>query len=197
MPLTSSNPFAQRSTLPYELPPFAQITEDHYLPAFYAGTEEQLAEVEAIINNPEPPTFENTIVALEKSGGVLTRMLMVFFNKSSSDTNDRIQAIEEEIAPKLAAHEDAIRLNPALFSKIKALYDARETLGLDADDAHLLDRYYRDFVHAGAHLDEAQREQLKKYNEELANLDTQFAKNLLADTNDLAVVVRTLRNLMA
>ena len=195
MPLTSSNPFAQRSTLPYELPPFAQITEDHYLPAFYAGTEEQLAEVEAIINNPEPPTFENTIVALEKSGGILTRMLMVFFNKSSSDTNDRIQAIEEEIAPKLAAHEDAIRLNPALFSKIKALYDARESLGLDADDAHLLDRYYRDFVHAGAHLDEAQREQLKKYNEELANLDTQFAKNLLADTNDLAVVVEDVKEL--
>ena len=118
----SQNPFLSRSTLPYELPPFSEITEDHYLEAFYAGTAEQMDEIEEILANPDV-SFENTIVALERSGQILTRMLNVFYNKSSSDTNDRIDAIEAEIAPKLAAHSDSIRLNPDLFSRIKSLID--------------------------------------------------------------------------
>lgn len=188
MSFDTTNPFAQRSTLEYELPPFAEIKTDHYLPAFYAGCEEQLAEVEAIINSGEP-TFENTLVALEKSGLMLGRMLMVFYNKSSSDTNDELDKIEEEMAPKLAAHSDAIRLNPALFARIKKLYDSKDSLGLNAEDANLLEKYYTDFIHSGAHLDEAQREELKALNEKLSKLETQFSKNVLADTNDLAVIV--------
>ena len=194
MPIDASNPFAQRSTLEYELPPFALIKEEHYLPAFYAGCAEQLKEAEAIIASGEP-TFENTLVAMEKSGQLLTRMLMVFYNKSSSDTSDSLIAIEEEMAPKLAVHSDAIRLNPALFARIKKLYETRESLGLNEEDANLLDKYYTDFIHAGAHLSDAQRETLKGLNEQLSKLQTQFDKSVLADTNDLAVTVDDVKEL--
>ncbi len=194
MPIDASNPFAQRSTLEYELPPFALIKEEHYLPAFYAGCAEQLKEVEAIIASGEP-TFENTLVAMEKSGQLLTRMLMVFYNKSSSDTSDSLIAIEEEMAPKLAVHSDAVRLNPALFARIKKLYETRESLGLNEEDANLLDKYYTDFIHAGAHLSDAQRETLKGLNEQLSKLQTQFDKSVLADTNDLAVIVDDVKDL--
>ena len=193
--MTNANPFAQRSTLEYELPPFAQIKEEHYLPAFYEGCAEQLAEVQAILDTQGAATFENTIVALEKSGQYLMRMLLVFYNKSSSDTNDALDAIEEEIAPKLAAHQDAISLNPVLFKRINDLYDARESLGLNSEDAWLLERYFKDLIHAGAHLTEAQRARLKELNEELSSLETQFSKNVLADTNDLAVLVESVEEL--
>ena len=182
----SKNPFLTRSTLPYEIPPFAEITEEHYLEAFYAGTSEQLAEVESILATEEV-TFENTIVALEKSGQTLNRVLNVFYHKSSSDTNDRIDEIEAEIAPKLAAHSDAIRLNPALFARIKKLVESNPSL--DEESAWLLKRYYKDLLQAGAALDEIAREKVMKINEELSSLETQFSKNLLADTNDLAVFV--------
>ncbi len=183
------NPFAPRSTLQYELPPFEKIRDEQYLMAFYAGAEAQLAEVEEIINFPEQVNFENTIVALERSGQMLNRMLLVFYNKSSSDTSPAIEVIEEEIAPKLAAHTDAIRLNPVLFARITELFEKRNSLNLGSEDLWLLERYYRDFTHAGAHLDEVNREKLKGLNEQLSRLETQFSKNLLADTNELAVVV--------
>ena len=193
--MTNANPFAQRSTLDYELPPFALIKEEHYLPAFYEGCTQQLAEVQAILDTPGAATFENTIVALEKSGQMLTRMLLVFFNKSSSDTSDSLDEIRQEIAPKLAAHQDAINLNPDLYARIKALYDNRESLGLNTEDAWLLERYYKDLIHAGAHLSESQRDRLKELNEELSKLETQFSKNVLADTNDLAILVETIEEL--
>jgi peptidyl-dipeptidase Dcp len=193
--MTNANPFAQRSTLEYELPPFADIKIEHYLPAFYEGCTQQLAEVQAILDTPGAATFENTIVALEKSGQMLMRMLLVFYNKSSSDTSDALDAIEEEMAPKLAAHQDAIQLNPVLFKRIKDLYDARESIGLNTEDAWLLERYYKDLIHAGAHLTEAQRDRLKELNEELSKLETQFGKNVLADTNDLAILVDSLEEL--
>jgi peptidyl-dipeptidase Dcp len=189
MDFDDANPFAHPSNLEYQLPPFSAIGEEHYLPAFYAGTESQLAEVESIINSPEPANFENTIVALERSGQLLNRMLLVFYNKSSSDTNDAMDAIEAEMAPKLAAHQDAIRLNPKLYSRIKELFDDRDSLNLNSEDLWLLERYHRDFVHAGANLAEGNRERLKAINEQLSKLETQFAKNVLADTNDLAVEV--------
>jgi len=195
MEFDASNPFARPSTLEYQFPPFEAIGEEHYLPAFYAGTEAQLAEVQSIIDSPEPASFENTIVALERSGQLLGRVLLVFYNKSASDTNDVIDAIEEEIAPKLAAHQDAIRLNPALFSRIKELFDSRDSLTLGDEDLWLLERYYRDFTHAGAHLSEAERHRLAELNEQLAKLEVQFAKNVLTDTNDLAVVVDDLAEL--
>ena len=182
----STNPFLSKSTLEYELPPFALITEDHYLEAFYAGTKEQLAEIEAILANVDV-SFENTIEALERSGEILNRVLHVFYNKSSSDTNDRIDAIEAEIAPKLAAHSDAIRLSPELFTRIKSLRE--NASDLNEEQAWLVERYFRDFAHAGAELNEASRERVKQINEELSSLQTQFGKKLLADTNDLAVVV--------
>ena len=182
----STNPFLSKSTLEYELPPFALITEDHYLEAFYEGTKEQLAEIEAILTNADV-TFENTIEALERSGGILNRVLYVFYNKSSSDTNDRIDAIEAEIAPKLAAHSDAIRLNPNLFARIKSLRE--NAAELNEEQSWLVERYFRDFAHAGAELSESSRDRVKQINEELSSLQTQFGKKLLADTNDLAVVV--------
>ena len=193
--MTNANPFALRSTVEFELPPFAEIKDEHYLPAFYEGCRQHLAEVQAILDTPGAATFENTIVALEKSGQMLMRTLLVFFNKSSSDTGDAIDAIEEEMAPKLAAHQDAVNLNPALFARIKALYDNRESIGLNGEDSWLLERYYKDLIHAGAHLTESERNRLKQLNEELSKLETQFSKNLLADTNDLAVLVETIEEL--
>ena len=193
--MTNANPFAQRSSLDFELPPFALIKEEHYLPAFYEGCTQQLAEVQAILESPGAATFENTIVALEKSGQMLMRTLLVFFNKSSSDTSDALDKIEEEMAPKLAAHQDAINLNPTLYARIKSLYDNCESLGLNTEDAWLLERYYKDLIHAGAHLSESERERLKQLNEELSKLETQFSKNVLADTNDLAVLVETIEEL--
>ena len=193
--MTNANPFAQRSDLDFELPPFTLIKEESYLPAFYEGCTQQLAEVQAILDSPGTATFENTIVALEKSGQILMRTLLVFFNKSSSDTSDALDKIEEEMAPKLAAHQDAINLNPTLYARIKSLYDNRESLGLNTEDAWLLERYYKDLIHAGAHLSESERERLKQLNEELSKLETQFSKNVLADTNDLAVLVETIDEL--
>ena len=193
--MTNVNPFAQRSTLEFELPPFADIKIEDYLPAFYAGCEAQLAEVDSILNAPGAATFENTIVALEKSGQMLMRTLLVFFNKSSSDTSEALDTIEAEMAPKLAAHQDAINLNPALFARIKSLYDNRESIGLNGEDAWLLERYFKDLIHAGAHLTESERDRLKELNEQLSKLETQFSKNVLADTNDLAVLIESLEEL--
>ena len=186
--MTSSNPFQDRSTLEYELPDFSKITDEHYLPAFYSGCEQQLAEIEAITSQPEV-TFHNTVVALERSGKMLERMLLVFYNKSSADTNPTIDKIESEIAPKLAGHEDAIKLNPALFSRIERLYETRAQLGLDTESVWLIERYHRDFVHAGAQLSAEDRETLKQYNENLSELQTKFDQNALAEANRLGVVV--------
>jgi peptidyl-dipeptidase Dcp len=194
MTLENENPFALRSTLEYEMPDFSRINDDSYLPAFYAGCEEQLGEVHAIINQEEI-TFENTIVAMERSGQILMRMLMVFYNKSSSDTSDRLDEIEAEIAPKLAAHMDEVRLNQALFSRIKHLHENRDSLELGTEEAWLLERYYLDFTHAGAHLTDGQREELKVLNEKLSGLETKFGTNLLNDTNDLGIFVEDVAEL--
>jgi peptidyl-dipeptidase Dcp len=188
MTFENENPFAQRSTLEYEMPDFSRINDESYLPAFHAACAEQLHEIHEIIKQDEV-TFENTIVALERSGQMLQRVLNVFYNKSSSDTTDRLDEIEEELAPKLSAHTDAISLNQALFGRIKELYSNRDSLELNNEDAWLLERYYMDFTHAGAHLTDAQREELTNLNEELSKLETQFGKNLLTDTNDLGVLV--------
>ena len=188
----SQNPFLTKSILEYELPPFAAISEADYLPAFYAGMEEQLAQVEKITNQAEV-TFENTLVALEASGGILSRVAAVFYNKSSSDTNEAIDKIEAEIAPKLAAHSDKIKLNQRLFARITHLVDSG--LDLNSEDAWLLKRYHRDFLHAGAGLSDSQREEIKKINEELSTLQTEFSKRVLSETNDLAVFVDDIKEL--
>mgnify|MGYP000471607568 FL=1 len=188
----SKNPFLTKSILEYELPPFTGISEEDYLPAFYAGMEHQLAEVEKITSQAEV-TFENTLVALEASGGILSRVAAVFYNKSSSDTNEAIDKIEAEIAPKLAAHSDKIKLNQRLFARITHLVDSG--LDLNSEDAWLLKRYHRDFLHAGAGLSDSQREEIKKINEELSTLQTEFSKRVLSETNDLAVFVDDIKEL--
>jgi peptidyl-dipeptidase Dcp len=188
------NPFAHRSDLPYELPPFEAIRDEHYLPAFYEGCEEQLAEVNAILESGAP-TFENTVLALEKSGRMLFRVLAVFYNKSSADTNDAIDKIEEEIAPKLSAHSDAINLNAELFARIEKIHESRNDLNLDSESVWLIERYYRDFVHAGAKLGASDRAELMALNEKLSKLGTKFSQNVLNDTNDLAILVEDISDL--
>jgi peptidyl-dipeptidase Dcp len=188
--MSEKNPFEHRSTLDYELPDFSVIKDEHYLPAFYEGCQQQLREVEQILGQ-ESITFENTLVALEQSGGVLNRMLNVFYNKSSSDTNPVIDQIEQELAPKLSAHQDSIKLNPKLFARIEALFEQLDSLDLDQESKWLVERYYRDFVHAGAKLSDADREILKQYNERLSVLGAKFGQNALAEANRLAVLVDT------
>jgi peptidyl-dipeptidase Dcp len=191
----TSNPFFAPSTLPYQLPPFADIRDEHYLPAFERGFEEHLAEIAAIADSAEDPTFENTIVAMERSGGTLERVANVFFNKSSSDSTDFTNDLEEQIAPRLAAHGDAIRLNSALYARIKAIHDARNVSGLDEESVYLVERIFTEFTLAGAGLDDADKEKLRDHNQRLSTLTTRFEKNLLADTNDLALVFDTAEEL--
>jgi peptidyl-dipeptidase Dcp len=190
-----TNPFFEPSSLPYGLPPFAEITDEHYRPAFDRGIEEHLAEILAVANNPDAPTFENTMIPLERGGQILERVASVFFNKSSADSTDFTNQLEEDIAPLLAAHSDAIRLNPHLYDRISTLYAARETLGLDAESVYLIERYYAEFTQAGAGLDDDAKTKLRDYNQQLSTLTTRFEKNLLADTNDLAVVIDTVEEL--
>ena len=155
----------------------------------------QLKEVEAITGSAEPATFENTIVAMEKSGQMLGRAAAAFYNLTGSNTNDSLQAIKVEMAPKLAAHGDAISLDPKLFTRIKTLYDERSTLGLDPVSERLLERYYTRFVRAGALLDETAKTQMKKLNEEEAGLKTKFEDNILKERTALAVVVVDVKQL--
>ena len=189
--LDPSNPFAQSSTMPYGIPAFDKIQSEHFLPAIEAGMADAVKEIEAIATQTEPATFENTIVAMEKSGALLERALRTFSNLNSTHTNDVLKQTQLTVAPKLAAHDDAIYLNDALFKRVEAIYQARETLNLDAESLRLVERYYTDFVRAGAKLDAAQKEELKALNIELASLTTQFGQNILADTNDSAVLVDT------
>ncbi len=184
-----SGPFAAPSPLPMHYPQFDKIKDSDFAPAFDAGMAIQLREMAAIADNPAPPTFENTIVAMEKSGQVLNRATSVFFNLVATDKNDAREKLETEYAPKFSAHADAIALNPKLFARIKTLYDARDSLGLDAVDRRLLEKRYQDFMRAGAALDETQKARIRAINTELSTLDTRFNQNVLAEVNASAVVV--------
>jgi len=188
---TSGNPFFEVSTLPNQMPPFDRITDEHFVPAMERGMEEHLAEIETIAGNAAPPTFDNTIVAMERSGRMLDRVTSVFFALVGADTNDTRQEIQREMTPRLSAHSDAIRLDPALFARIEALYQGREELGLNAEQMRLLEEYRRDFVRAGAQLSEEQKARLREINGELARLGTEFSQNVLKEVNDSAVIVET------
>lgn len=190
-----TNPFLAPSTLPYGMPPFADIKDEHYREAFDQGMEEQLQEVANITRRKDAPTFENTMIPLEQSGQTLDRVATVFFNKTSADSNDFTDALEEEIAPVLAAHSDAIRLDSTLYWRIKTLHDQLDALGLDAESQYLVERYYTEFTVAGAGLDDEQKAKLRDYNQKLSTLTTKYEKNLLADTNDLAVVIDNVEEL--
>jgi peptidyl-dipeptidase Dcp len=179
----AENPFFAPSDLPYELPPFAEIREEHYLPAFERGMAEQLEEVEAIAGSSEPPTFENTITALERSGRILDRTTTVFFSVASSNTTDGIMEIEKQISPQLTRHSDAILLNRRLWERIKQVTTD------DPEESWLLEKYRQDFIRAGADLSEPQQERLRELNEELSRLSTEFAQSLLKATTESALVV--------
>jgi len=177
-----NNPFYAPSTLPFHAPPFDKIKDSDYQPAIDAGMAEQIQEIEAIANNPEPPTFENTIVALERSGQLLNRVLPVFNCVTGANTNDTLQKVQEYEAPRLAAHQDAIFLNAKLFARVKAIYEQRASLHLDAESLRLVEYDYQQFVKAGANLSEASKTELKKLNEEEAALENAFTNKLLAGT---------------
>ena len=184
-----ANPFAQPSPLPFQAPPFDKIKDSDYQPAIEEGMRRQLAEVDSIADNPDAPTFANTIEALERSGVMLGRVQRVFFGMVSSNTNPMIQKVQSEEAPRLAAHRDAIYLNAKLFARVKAVYDERARLKLAPDADYLVERYYRDFVRAGALLSDTEKTKMRALNEEQARLSDQFRNKVLADTNACALVI--------
>ncbi|MEP6699545.1 MAG: M3 family metallopeptidase [Verrucomicrobiota bacterium] len=185
----TDNPLLTESKLPYQMPPFDRIKDEHFKPALEQGIAEEAKEAETIASQKDKPTFENTVVALEKSGRLLGRAERIFSNFTAANTNPTLQKVEKEMAPKLSAHEDAIHLNSALFARIDALYQDRDKLDLDAESKWLLERYEKDFVRAGAKLSEADKTKLKALNAELATLQTTFEQNVLKEKNASSIVI--------
>ncbi len=190
-----AGPFASPSPLPLQLPDFRQIKDADFAPAFEAGMTEQLREVSAIAHNPSAPTFENTLVALERSGQVLTRVKNVFFNLTQSNSDPSIEQLERQMAPRLAAHQDTIYLDAALFKRIDILYQRRDELKLDPESRQLLERYYITFVRAGARLSDSKKAELREYNKQIATLTTQFQQTALKASKDGAVIVKSVAEL--
>ncbi|HET7623198.1 MAG TPA: hypothetical protein VFK39_14935, partial [Gemmatimonadaceae bacterium] len=184
------NPFFHESTLPFHAPDFDAIRVSDFQPAIEEGMRRHLAEVDSIAGESAAPTFDNTIIPLERSGQLLNRVTAVFFGLAQANTSDTIQQIQTDEAPRLAAHSDSIHLNAKLFQRIQKIYDARETSGLDSGQRHLVERYHRDFVRAGALLSEADKSRLRELNQEESKLSTEFQNKLLAATRDGAVVVK-------
>jgi len=191
----ADNPFWHPSTLPYRLPPFDKIKDADYVPAFEAGMREHRKEVETIAHDPAPATFDNTIVALERSGQLLERVNTVFSNLNASNSDPEMDKIDTDMSPKLTAHEDAILLDSALFARVDALFQKRATLKLDPESRQLLERYHVMFVRAGARLSDADKAQLRALNESIASLMTQFKQNVLKSSKEGAVVVDSVAEL--
>ena len=185
----AENPFSHPSTLPYRLPPFDRVQNADYRPAFEQGMREQRTEVQQIASDPAEADFQNTLVALERSGQMLSRVSAVFFNLNASNTDPQMQEIDSEIAPKLQAHEDAIFLDPALFARVDAVYRRRASLQLDSESLQLLERYHIEFVRAGARLSDTDKARLRDINGQLSSLTTQFKQNVLKATKSGAVIV--------
>ncbi len=183
------NPFDSPSTLPFEAPDFSRIKDSDYQPAIEEGMEQQLAEIDAIAGNPEAPTFENTIAAMEKSGRMLMRVSKVFFALTQANTDDTLQQVKADEAPKLAAHHDAIYLNARLWARVEAIYAQRDKLGLGPEESTLLEVYYHAFVSSGARLSDADKEKLRDINKRLSMLQTDYDAKLLAATKAGALVV--------
>jgi peptidyl-dipeptidase Dcp len=191
----ADNPFAQPSTLAYELPPFDRIRDSDYLPAYETGMRGQLEEVARIAHDPEPATFDNTIVALERSGLLLKRVDAAFSRLNACNTDPEMQRIDTEMAPRLTAQEDAIHLDPALWARVDSLYERRASLHLDPESLQLLLRYHTEFVRAGARLSPAQKAQLRDLNKRISSLTTRFKQNVLKATANGAVPVDNARDL--
>jgi len=183
-----SNPFYEPSTLPFKAPPFDKIKDEDYQPAIEAGIAQQQVEIEAIANNPQDPTFDNTIVAMEKSGPLLDRVMAAFNCVTGANTDPALQEVQTAEAPRLAAHEDFIFLNAKLFARVTAIYTERASLALDSESLRLVERYYDRFVHAGANLPEADKTELKKLNEEASSLSTAFTNKLRDATKEGAYI---------
>jgi len=186
---TEQNPFYTESSLYMKYPEFDKIKNKHYTPAFEKGMADHMAEIDAIAERADSPTLENTIIAMEKSGALLDRVATVFFALTSANTNDEMEKIRSEMAPKLSAHSDQILLNGKLFHRVKTIYEQRDQLGLDAESKRLVEKYYTDFIRSGANLSSEEKESLKKINGEMAVLQTTFSQNVLKEVNALAVVV--------
>jgi peptidyl-dipeptidase Dcp len=187
--LDPKNPFASEFNTPYGVPPFDQIKPEHYKPAFLAGIEQQIAEIKTITDNSEPAVFENTVLALEETGSLLDRVSSVFFAISGANQDSVIQDIEAEITPLLAKHHTNIFLNDKLFARIKTVYEAIPTAGLNVEQKMLVENYYKNFVRSGISLAESQKKRLREINEELSLLTFNYGKNLLEETNAFLLVI--------
>ncbi|MEE4176397.1 MAG: M3 family metallopeptidase [Bacteroides sp.] len=183
------NPFFAEWDTPFGVPPFDQIDNEDFLPAYEEAIEQHKAEIDAIINNPEEPTFENTIVAYDQAGELMSKVGAVFGGLRGANTNDRLQEIARETTPMLTAHSNEIRMNQDLFGRIKAVYDKRETLELDLEDMRLVEKIYQDFERGGAALPEAQREELKKLNERMSMISLQLSENSLKENNGFKLII--------
>ncbi|MEI6089858.1 MAG: M3 family metallopeptidase [bacterium] len=186
---SAANPFFSEFKTPFGVPPFDKIKDGDYLPAIKKGIEEKQKEVQAIVNNTEKPTFENTIVAMEKSGKLLTKVLLTFSNVSSANTNPELQKIEEEMTPLLSKLSDEVNMNPKLFQRVKAVYESREKGNFTTEQKKLISDYYKGFARGGANLNDAQKTELSKINEEISMLTLQFGKNVLDETNKYKMVI--------
>jgi Zn-dependent oligopeptidases len=174
---------------PYGAPPFDKITVEDYVPAFEAGMVQQATEIDSIVNNPEQPTFENTILALDNSGSILSRVSTVFYGLEGTDTNEEMQKIKADMSPKLTTHSDNISLNEKLFERIKSVYDNASALNLNPEQFRLTEDYYKDFVRSGIMLEEAEKEQLREINKKLSSLTIEFNNNVLKETNNFKLVI--------
>ncbi len=186
---SGSNPFYTEYDTPFKTPPFSKIKLEHYMPAFKDGMKQEQDEIETIVSNPEAATLENTIVAMEKTGELLDKVSHVFFNMTSANTNDDLQAIAKELSPMLSKHRDDIRLNEKLFQKVKSVYDQKKELDLNTEQKMLLDKYYKSFVRGGANLNETQKNEMREINKELSLLTLQFGENVLKENNTFELVI--------
>lgn len=185
----TGNPFLVEYTTPFQVPPFDKITLEHYKPAFLVGMEEQVNEIAAIVNNTEAATFENTIAALDGAGAQLRKVSIVFFGLNSANTNDEMQALSRELSPLLSKHSDDIRMNAALFARVKEVYDNRANMELTKEQAKLLEETYKGFVNGGANLSAEDQQKLRELNAEISMLQLTFGQNMLKETNDFKLVI--------
>ena len=191
----SNNPLFSEFTAPFGIAPFSEITIDNYREGMLRGMEEQKAEIEAIINNPEAPTYANTIAALDQCGALLRKVRSTFSPLSSSNSNDEIRALQKEMSPISSAHSDDINLNPALFARVKAVYEQKDNLTLTAEEKTVLENTYKRFVNSGAELSDADKEKLRSLNQEISMLQLTFSQNLQHETNNTFVVANSLEEL--
>lgn len=185
----SGNPLLSEYTTPYQVPPFDQIKVEHYKSAFLKGMEEEMKEIEAIVNNPEAPNFENTIAALDQRGELYRKVRTVFGGLNSANTNDEMQALSKELSPLQSKHSDDINLNPKLFARVKEVYDNQEKFNLDKEQKKLLEETYKEFVRGGANLDAESQKKLRELNSEISMLQLTFGQNMLKETNAFKLII--------